>query len=409
MSISTRLIRPSAVIFVILAGILSCNKKDMVHMMTMTRPQVIDSLTQNYYTLDSTGTPTPGMILAAPFNLATPATADSPGVLLIMNQSGKVFRKIATPGAAFDLNRWTINGKTRYTYLVNDPLALRLYGFVQNAGYAIITDSNFNELQRVNFTAYGENLFMTGQALDVHDFILLSDSDYIDLAYDVKKVKNIPARFKPPVTGEPVVAPIIEEVKNGMVVWSWDGSMDTSFYANSTAGNDFSDSTENQDYIHMNSLFVDPTDNNIICSMRVQNQIIKINRQTGAIMWRLGGKNSDFALTANQVFLGQHDATLTDNNQTLLIFDDGDPKLRPYSRIVEFQLDQTNKLVTGFKSFSLQNLEPFSELMGSVQKVGNEYFIGGGTGNYMLEVNYNTGQKVIEYNSERTTYRAFKY
>ncbi len=28
--------------------------------------------------------------------------------------------------------------------------------------------------------------------------------------------------------------------------------------------------------------------------MRNQNQVIKLNRQTGAIMWRLGGMNSDF-------------------------------------------------------------------------------------------------------------------
>jgi hypothetical protein len=48
--------------------------------------------------------------------------------------------------------------------------------------------------------------------------------------------------------------------------------------------------------------------------------------------------------------------------------------------------------------------------MGSVQKTGNEYFIGGGSGNYILEVNYVTGQKIMELaGSAYATYRAFKY
>jgi arylsulfate sulfotransferase len=396
------------VLFVVFISSISCRKigktlesspGDSTHVDTV--------LTQDIYTLDSFSTPTPGTILSTPFNESILPTVDSPGLLLVMDQGGRVLQKKVTAGTAFCLNRWTINGQTRYSYILNDALALRLYSVDQNAGYAIIADSNYNTIKEVDFTPYGNSLFLFGQALDVHDFILVSDNDFITLAYDVKIVKNIPAYLHPATTGVPVVAPIIEEVNNGAVVWSWDGSADTSFYANSVGGNNYQDSVSGQDYIHMNSMFVDPRDNNLICSMRVQNQIIKINRQTGAIMWRLGGKNSDFALDSTQVFLGQHHATLTDNNQTLLIFDDGDPKLRPYSRIDEFQLDEANKVVTGFKSFNIP--EPFSELMGSVQKSGNEYFIGGGTGNYMLEINYVTGQKIMEFKGNKTTYRAYKY
>lgn len=259
----------------------------------------------------------------------------------------------------------------------------------------------------MNFTPYGDGLFGTGQSLDIHNFLLISDNDYITESYIVKPVGNIPY-YVPHDTNQPVVAPLIEEVNNGAVVWTWDASADTSFYANSATGNVFTDSAVGQDYVHLNSITIDPRDNNLIISMRNQCQIIKINRQTGAVMWRLGGKNSDFALTADEVFLYQHHATLADSNNTLLLFDDGDPVLRPYSRIDEFQLDETNKVVTSFKTFTIP--EAFTDVMGSVQKMGNEYFIGGGSADYMLEVNYVTGQKIMELKSNfYATYRAFKY
>jgi hypothetical protein len=205
-----------------------------------------------------------------------------------------------------------------------------------------------------------------------------------------------------------VVAPLIEEIRNGQVVWSWDASTDTSFYSNSVAGNLFTQTDTAQDYVHLNSITVDPRDNNLIVSMRNQCQVIKIDRQTGAVIWRLGGKNSDFPLTSKQSFLFQHNATLTDSNQTLMLFDDGDATLRPSSRVDEFILDESNKIVTGFKEFDIP--EPFTSIMGNVQKIGNEYFIGGGSANYILDVNYVTGQKIMELKSSvYSTYRAFKY
>ncbi|HTI09065.1 MAG TPA: aryl-sulfate sulfotransferase [Puia sp.] len=395
------------VIFFALLTVTSCKKSGGDVVVSNKDTTKTDTLVSNgIYTIDSTGVPAPGIILAAPFDETIIPSITSPGLLLVMDQNGKILKQQTTPGPAFSLNRWTINGQTRYTYLVNDPAALRLYGVDEDAGYAVIADSNLNQLQRINFTPYGEGLFQTGQALDVHDFILISDSDYITLSYDIKYVNNIPS-YLHPAAKVSVVAPVIEEVNHGSVVWSWDGSADTSFYANSVEGNAFSDSVTGQDYLHMNSLFIDPRDNNLICSMRNQDQVIKINRKTGAIIWRLGGKNSDFPLLATQVFLRQHHATLTDNNQTLLLFDDGEQTLRPYSRVVEFQLDEVGKVVTNFKSFTIP--ETFSKVMGSVQKIGAEYFIGGGSANYILEVNATTGQKVMEFKSSQATYRAYKY
>lgn len=393
-------------VFLILTSALSCRKSSKAPEPD-SPSQPIDTLTQNIYTIDTTASPSVGIILTAPFDSSINTT--SPGVtglLLIMNQSGKVLQKLTTPGLAYNLERWIINGNTRYTYAINDPSALRPPMNLENAGYYIVADSNLNTLQKITLTPFQTGLFQPGQALDIHDIVLISDSDYITLTYNWEYVTNIPARLSPAVNGS-VISAVIEEVKNGSVTWHWDSSNDTTFYGTSVEGNNFADPVIAADYVHMNSMYVDPRDNNLICSMRNQDQIIKINRTTGAIMWRLGGVNSDFQLSPDQTFLRQHHATLTDNNQTLLMFDNGQVSIRPYSRICEFQLDETNKVITSFKFFNIP--EPFNDYTGSVQKIGSDYFIGGGMAHYMLDINYNTGQKVAEYEGTMASYRSLKY
>lgn len=365
-----------------------------------------DTLTQTVYTVSPGGNSSPAIVLASPFSSKAKPTADTSGLLLVMNQDGRVLKEKTTEGSAFCFNRWTYNGLTRYTYLVNEVSAYRYPGGNNFEGYAVIADSSLNELSRVHFIP-GAGSFSPGQDLDVHDFVLISDDHYIAMAYVPKAVTNIPAYLNPS-PNVTVLAPVIQEVSKGIVVWQWDGSTDTSFYANSVEGNNYSDGTLAQDYMHMNGMYIDPKDNNLICSFRNQDQVIKINRQTSAIVWRLGGKNSDFRLFSDQVFLRQHNPSLTDNNQTLMIFDNGDATLRPESRVIEFRLDEANKKVTSFKSFSIP--EPFTQFMGSVQKNGQEYFIGGGTANYMLEVNYVTGQKIREFQGGGySTYRSYSF
>lgn len=369
-------------------------------------PAFADTLTQNIYTVNASGTAPAGIILTAPFPFPADAEAAIPGLLLVMDQDGNVVQKATTPGSAFDFKRWIIDGQVRYSCIINDPNAFRTPSLPYYTGYAEVMDSNLNVLSRINFIPAGPGPFPPGQALDVHDFILLSDNHYITETTYPKAVNNIPAYLNPSPNVQ-VEMPLVEEVDNGSVVWWWDPSSDTSFYGNSVEGNDFSDTTAVQDYIHINAMYIDPRDSNIVLSFRNQDQIMKVNRQTGATIWRLGGKNSDFPLFSDQVFLRQHSPVLADSNQSLVIFDDGDATLRPESRIVEFKLDEQNKVVTGFKSFTIP--EPWTELMGSVQKMGDEYFIGGGTADYMLEVNYVTGQKIREFLGSEPSYRSFKY
>src|SRR6185436_20143917 len=94
--------------------------------------------------------------------------------------------------------------------------------------------------------------------------------------------------------------PIAIGIINGVVIWQWDGTDYPEFYSTSVETNDFTNLSKTQDYMHMNSMTIDPRDNNLICSFRNLNQVVKLNRITGNVMWKLGGKNSDFPLTASQ-------------------------------------------------------------------------------------------------------------
>jgi len=163
------------------------------------------------------------------------------------------------------------------------------------------------------------------------------------------------------------------------------------------------------DYFHINSVKLD-TDGNLLISSRNCSTVYKVNRTTGAIIWRLGGKASDFTLGAGLPFAFQHDVEAADS-QTLRIFDnesDGAAVL-PASRAIWVTHDDTTMTATLKESIQHPaGLSVFAE--GSVQSLGNgdtlvdwgilgRYSEFDPNGNLLYDVNLATG-----YNS----YRAFR-
>ena len=123
--------------------------------------------------------------------------------------------------------------------------------------------------------------------------------------------------------------------------------------------NTFADMTQSSfDYAHINAMTIDPTDNNLLVSLRTTSEIVKINRQTGEVIWRLGGKKNMFTYigehseNASYYTVGQHDVHRLANGH-LIFFDNGNisgggvtPNDRTYSRVVEYALDETNMTAT---------------------------------------------------------------
>jgi arylsulfate sulfotransferase len=384
----------SKALFLILILFAACKKTDNTN--------TVKPGTDPVLTVTDKNNPTEGTILLAPFNTSNP----NAGYLYILDKNGNIIKSRKTNSYAVNFQKWTINGTTRYTYTEFNPNGYHIKNVLYVSGDDVVLDENLDEIKRYNFLPDSGHA-ATQNLADSHDFIFLGDDHYIAMTYYEKNVTNIPAYLKP-VPGVKVAAPVIQEVNNGQIVWEWDATDYPEFYTSSQEWNIFGDSVNTQDYIHMNSLFIDPKDNNLIISLRNLNQVIKVDRKSGNIIWRLGGINSDFNLTPEQGFLRQHHVTLTDSGKTLLIFDNGEIDQRPQTRIVEIQIDEANRKVLSFKATPVAN-NVFTQYMGSVQKRGNTYFIGGGTGNYVMEMEQNTGKILFQVKINQPTYRAFKY
>jgi arylsulfotransferase ASST len=105
------------------------------------------------------------------------------------------------------------------------------------------------------------------------------------------------------------------------------------------------------DYFHINAVSPDE-DGNLLISSRHTWTVYKLNRRTGDVIWRLGGKASDFTLGPNVAFAWQHNPIAVDRD-TIRIFDNesnGTPVL-PYSRVIWVRRDDATKTATLVRSF----------------------------------------------------------
>jgi arylsulfate sulfotransferase len=330
----------------------------------------------------------------------------SQGKLFILDQRGSLLRNKALPVKVENLQKWVVGGVVRYTYFQTEGIPILEGNPGIEVGYEMVCDSNLNIIDSVKLQSFGNINTTIQDKLDVHEFIFLEDKHYISETYYAETPNNIPDSLHPG-AGVRIASCIIQETKNGQVIFQWDGAQFPELFSASVENNNFSDTSTLHDYLHMNSICIDSTDNNLVVSFRNLDEIVKINRQTGQIMWRLGGNKSDFALSADQVFLRQHYARMIEDGKTLILLDNGLDSVRPYSRVLEFQLDEGSHTITNFKSFTIP--DNFIQFAGSVTKEGNNYFIGGGSAKYSLEVNYITSQQLVRMNLKYPSYRALKY
>lgn len=100
------------------------------------------------------------------------------------------------------------------------------------------------------------------------------------------------------------------------------------------------------DYFHVNSIGVDPSDGNLIVSGRNTWAFYKVERKTGTVLWRVGGKASDFAVPKEARFAFQHDVKPRPDH-LVTIFDNeaGPPAEASQSRGLVLALDEIDRTV----------------------------------------------------------------
>jgi hypothetical protein len=126
-------------------------------------------------------------------------------------------------------------------------------------------------------------------------------------------------------------------------------------------------------------------DGNILISSRNAWAVYLINKKTGKIIWKLGGKHPSFKMGAHTNFEWQHDATLHDNG-LLTLFDDGaTPREEKQSRALELRVDPAAHRVSLVHAFK-HNPSALASAEGSAQLLANRnIFIGWGRAPYFSE------------------------
>ena len=211
-----------------------------------------------------------------------------------------------------------------------------------------------------------------GYSADSHDFLLLPNGHALLFASDREPVDMslIVPGGKPDAT---VIGAVIQELdasKNVVFQWrTWD------YFDYLPITSSYMDLTQQTiDYVHGNALDVDEN-GNILFSMRHTSNIIKIDRNTGDIIWILGGKTNQFTFindhesNSPNYFSFQHNVSVLSNGN-ITLFDNGDQHSPQYSRGVEYKLDEQNKTATMVWEYR-HSPDIYAGSGGSVQRLPN--------------------------------------
>ncbi|HMQ69147.1 MAG TPA: aryl-sulfate sulfotransferase, partial [Ignavibacteria bacterium] len=244
-----------------------------------------------------------------------------------------------------------------------------------------------------------------GYTTDPHDLRLLNNGHALLMSYDPQTVNMAPVvhggQHNATVTG--LIIQEIDQNKNVVFQWrSWDHfDIVDAIYEDLTA--------PTVDCVHGNAIELD-TDGNILISSRHLSEITKINRTTGEIIWRLGGVNNQFTFVNESIpFHYQHDIRRIANGN-ITLFDNGNFRSPSFSRAVEYNLDEVNKIATLVWQYR-NTPDIYGAFMGSVQRLqnGNTLICWGGTNPNVTEVTP-AGSIALQmtYPLNTWTYRAFK-
>ncbi|HRF66793.1 MAG TPA: aryl-sulfate sulfotransferase [Ignavibacteria bacterium] len=338
--------------------------------------QQIPPVTVNY-----SNNPSPGNILMSNivFNVQIPNT---PHLLILNNDASHVFTRQLS-AQVFDFNRQP-NGNFTYFY--------------RNGGKYYEIDTNYN----LTDSFYTGNGYLT----DIHELRVLPNRHALLMSYD-KQVVDMSQIVQGGNPAAQVTGLIIQEIdENKNVVFQW-RSWDHIPITDATYEDFLSDEI---DYIHGNAIELD-NDGNIMISSRHLDEITKISRSTGNIIWRLGGKQNQF-IFQNDPFRFSHQHGIRRLlNGNILMFDNGNFHIPAESRAVEYILDEVNKIAT--KMWEYKNTPViYGNAMGFAQRLenGNTLISWGSTNPTVTEVKPD-GSKALEMNLPVGvfSYRVFKY
>ena len=224
---------------------------------------------------------------------------------------------------------------------------------------------------------------------DYHDFQILDNGNYILQAYDSMFVNMSEIIEQGQAVSLITGILIIQEFNSeDELLFEWNAweNLNIGDYTNLNLESD------NIEFMHGNSIEID-YDENLLISNRTSNEILKVNRQNGDIMWHMGGPLNQFTFINDPMngFKMQHDVRRLDNGN-ISLFDNGVTHEPPVSRAVEYFINENNKTAELIWEYTHPD-NILGLAMGSVQRLTNgNTLINWGTindrGALITEVNY---------------------
>ncbi len=269
----------------------------------------------------------PGLIFLTPTDAAPNAVQ---GTQIIDDQGRPVwFRPLPSGETAYDFRVQRYHGEPVITWIQSEG------AFSTGPTTDYIADLHYHVIATVSAG--------NGLTADIHEFHLTREGTALITAY-----RTIPWDLSSaggPANGlvtEGVVQEI--DVASGHVLFEWHSldhvGLDESHAPVSTSP------TVAWDYFHLNAVSVDE-DGNLLVGARNVWAAYRVDRHSGAILWRLGGTKSDFTLGPNVAFAWQHNPTSVDDHGLIRIFDnESSPTVLPYSRVIWVRHDDAKKTAT---------------------------------------------------------------
>ena len=275
-------------------------------------------------------------------------------------------------------------------------------------GDYVILDDSYREITRIRAG--------NGYLGDHHEFLITARDTALITIYSPER-RDLSPMGGPKDGG--VAQGVVQEldIESGEVLFEWHsldhvGIDETYAKVDQIPGPDL-------DYFHINSIDVDH-DDNLIVSARSTFAVYKIDRRTGEVIWRLGGKKSDFEMGPGTPFAYQHDArrlpdgtiTIFDNGTT--VFDDGVPKAVEESRGIRLELDEEEMTAVLVGEYTHPDKQ-FAHAGGNMQGLPNgNVFVGWGRAPAFSEFS-KAGDLLFsasfppDFSPTDATYRAFRF
>jgi hypothetical protein len=317
----------------------------------------------------------PGYVFASPFlgpGQYGPMIFDSAGNLVW-------FHQVPAGQDAADFRTQIYRGKNALTWWQGKTIQ-----FGYGVGEGVIADANYRTLAVVKAG--------NGLAADEHELLLTPQGSAYVFAYS--PVAASLAAAGGPASGIALDCAIQQvDIHTGLVMWEWHSLDHVAITESYSKPPPPTAAAGVYDYFHINSLDVDPH-GNLLISARNTWALYSLDGRTGAVLWRLGGKQSSFTLGPSVQFAYQHDARWMHNGEISLFDDEGFPPITPPSRAEVIKIDPQAKTATLAAQFVRTSGPLITTSQGDAQTLpGGGWMVGwGGLPNF---TEFDSGGKIV--------------